>query len=177
MAHGPAAPKMSVTDDDVKPSICDDRRVSIRQIVSFIGVSFGSVQWALIDTLGMGKLSARWVARMLMPDQKLAIVGTYFKNTVDSFPGWSNIFLQSSLPWIRPGFTSLNSNPRYKASNGNTLILHLPRSSNRLPRPRRSFSYLFSRTVKVVLMIDYLQKGHRWGLRLRTSPIEGRHQG
>ena len=39
-------------------------------IASEVGISFGAVQSILTDILGMSKVSARWVPRMLTDDQK-----------------------------------------------------------------------------------------------------------
>ena len=47
-----------------------DRRGSLHEIARQIGISFGSVQFILTDILGMSKVSARWVPRMLTKDQK-----------------------------------------------------------------------------------------------------------
>ena len=49
--------------------ICDRRR-DLRSIASEVGISFGAVQSILTDILGMSKVSARWVPRMLTGDQK-----------------------------------------------------------------------------------------------------------
>ena len=47
-----------------------DRRRNLRDIASEVGISFGAVQSILTDILGMSKVSARWVPRMLTEDQK-----------------------------------------------------------------------------------------------------------
>ena len=47
-----------------------DRRRTLRDIASEVGISFGAVQSILTDILGMSKVSARWVRRMLTEDQK-----------------------------------------------------------------------------------------------------------
>ena len=49
--------------------ICDRRR-DLRSKASEVGISFGAVQSMLTDILGMSKVSARWVPRMLTSDQK-----------------------------------------------------------------------------------------------------------
>ena len=72
-------PTTSTTDDQAETThrtVLDDRRFSIQQIASIIGISLGSVQTVLTEILGMIKLSARWVPRMLTPDQKLARLET-----------------------------------------------------------------------------------------------------
>ena len=47
-----------------------DRRRGLRDIARQIGMSFWAVQYILTDILGMSKVSARWVPRMLTKDQK-----------------------------------------------------------------------------------------------------------
>ena len=46
-----------------------DRRRDLRIIASEVGINFGTVQIILTDILGMSKVSARWVPRMLTDDQ------------------------------------------------------------------------------------------------------------
>ena len=43
-----------------------DRRRSLHDIARQIGISFGAVQSILTDLLGISKVSARWVPRMLI---------------------------------------------------------------------------------------------------------------
>ena len=47
-----------------------DRRQDLRIKACEVGIRFGGVQLILTDILGMSKLSARWVSRMLSDDQK-----------------------------------------------------------------------------------------------------------
>ena len=47
-----------------------DRRWGLPSIASEVGISFGAVQSILTEILGMSKVSARWVPRMLNNDQK-----------------------------------------------------------------------------------------------------------
>ena len=51
------------------------RRRSLRDIARQIAISFGAVQSSLTDILGMSKVSARWVLRMLAKDQKKSRLG------------------------------------------------------------------------------------------------------
>ena len=61
-------PKNATTDENVEIFhnlvICDRRR-DLRSIASEVGISFGAVQTIPTDILGMSKVSARWVPRML----------------------------------------------------------------------------------------------------------------
>ncbi len=54
--------------------VMNDRRVTIQHLANTFGISFGPVQRILSDVLQMSKLAARWVPRMLSPDQKVARV-------------------------------------------------------------------------------------------------------
>ena len=47
-----------------------DRKRDLRSISNEIGIRFGAVESILTDILGMSKVSARWVLRMLANDQK-----------------------------------------------------------------------------------------------------------
>ena len=46
------------------------RRRDLRNIASEVGISSGAVHSILTDILGISKVSARWVPRMLTNDQK-----------------------------------------------------------------------------------------------------------
>jgi len=47
-----------------------DRRLKIREIAETVGLSKDRVGYILNEILGMRKLSARWVPRLLIPDNK-----------------------------------------------------------------------------------------------------------
>ena len=51
--------------------LMNDRRVTVKHIAQTLRIIVGSVHTALTEILGISKLSARWVPRMLAPDQKL----------------------------------------------------------------------------------------------------------
>lgn len=66
-------PRTSLTNDNiraVRELIEGDRRLTIEQIVSEVGISYGSVQSIITDQLGFRKISARWVPRLLTENQK-----------------------------------------------------------------------------------------------------------
>ena len=61
-------PKDATTDENVETVhnlVMCDRRRDLRCIASEVGISFWAVQTILTDILGMSKVSARWVPRML----------------------------------------------------------------------------------------------------------------
>ena len=66
-------PKDATTDDNVEivhNLVMCNRRRDLQSIASEVSISFGAVQKNLTDVLGMSKVSARWVPRMLTDDQK-----------------------------------------------------------------------------------------------------------
>ena len=66
-------PKEATTDGNVElvhSLIMCDRRRRLRDIARQIGIRLGAVQSILIVILGISKLSARWVPRMLTKDQR-----------------------------------------------------------------------------------------------------------
>lgn len=48
----------------------DDRRITVAEIASEVGISYGSAQAIITDNLEYRKVSARWVPRLLTEDQK-----------------------------------------------------------------------------------------------------------
>lgn len=69
----PGRPIEVTTDDMVKKIeniVLADRRIKLREIVDAVNVSIERVQYILEEKLGMKKVSARWVPRLLTEEQK-----------------------------------------------------------------------------------------------------------
>ena len=69
----PGAPKTATTEDNVKrihDLVLVDRRLKVREITETVGISQDCVDHILHEILDMRKLSARWVPRLLTPDNK-----------------------------------------------------------------------------------------------------------
>ena len=67
------SPKDATADENVKvvhTLVMCDRRRDLRSIASEVGIGFGTVQSILTDILGMSKVSAILVPRILTDDQK-----------------------------------------------------------------------------------------------------------
>uniref|UniRef100_A0A3Q0T381 Mos1 transposase HTH domain-containing protein n=1 Tax=Amphilophus citrinellus TaxID=61819 RepID=A0A3Q0T381_AMPCI len=56
--------------DRVHHMVMDDSRLTVNQIANAVGISRERVENILHNELGMSKISARWVPRLLTPDQK-----------------------------------------------------------------------------------------------------------
>ena len=63
------------TDNLVAAVAAVDRRVKIKDIAKGLQVSYGTIYNILHDDLGLEKLSARWVPKLLSQEQKQARVG------------------------------------------------------------------------------------------------------
>ena len=134
-----------------------DRRVKVREIFDAIGISYGSVVSILNDQLGLRKLSARWVPRLLSIDHKRKRVTTS-KDCLELFNRNSNEFLrrfitvdetwihyntpetkQQSKQWVSPGEPApKKANVRLSANKVMAIVFWDPRG---------------------IIHIDYLQKG------------------
>ncbi|UYV73413.1 hypothetical protein LAZ67_10003098 [Cordylochernes scorpioides] len=71
--HGPGRPVESVTQENID-KIHDlamlDRRMTVRQIEETLGIPKTTVDRIMREHLGFRKISARWVPKLLTPDQK-----------------------------------------------------------------------------------------------------------
>ena len=117
-------PKDATIDENVEIVhnlvMCDSRR-DLRSIASEVGISFGAVQTILTDVLGMFKVSARWVPRILTDDQKRSRldISRYLLSHYEDDPGdfidrvvtqnetWVHHFdsesKMQSMQWKHPG--------------------------------------------------------------------------
>jgi histone-lysine N-methyltransferase SETMAR len=72
--EAPSRPETATTLENVgkvHKLVLADRRIQVRQIAGTLGISIGSVETILHEHLGFKKISARWVPRLLSPDNKV----------------------------------------------------------------------------------------------------------
>lgn len=67
----PTTATTEVTISRLHRAVMDDRRLTVNQLADTVGISRERVENILHSELGMSKVSARWVPRLLTPDQKL----------------------------------------------------------------------------------------------------------
>ena len=60
--------------DKIHDIVLNDRRLKVREISETVNISVGRVWHILHECLGMRKLSAKWVPRLLTADHKQARV-------------------------------------------------------------------------------------------------------
>ncbi|UYV80494.1 hypothetical protein LAZ67_19000324 [Cordylochernes scorpioides] len=71
--HGPGRPVESVTQeniDKIHDLVMLDRRMTVRQIGETLGIPKTTVDRIMREHLGLRKISARWVPKLLTSDQK-----------------------------------------------------------------------------------------------------------
>ncbi|UYV71760.1 hypothetical protein LAZ67_9000294 [Cordylochernes scorpioides] len=71
--HGPGKPVESVTQeniDKIHDLVMLNRRMTVRQIEETLGIPKTTVDRIMREHLGLRKLSAHWVPKLLTPDQK-----------------------------------------------------------------------------------------------------------
>ena len=76
-AERPGRPKEMTSQkmiDKIHDIVLNDRRLKVREISETVNISVGCVWHILHECLGMRKLSARWVPRLLTADHKRARV-------------------------------------------------------------------------------------------------------
>ena len=104
----------------VEELVREDRRMTIEQIADVVDVSTGAVHQILHESLNMRKVCARWVPKMLTPEQKQARVDTceellelfhedpnFLDRLVTQDESWFHLrepeSKQDSMVWKRPG--------------------------------------------------------------------------
>lgn len=153
-------PKTVVTDQIVSKihnAILDDRRLKVREIAEAVNISIDRVHHILRDVLGMRKLTARWVPRLLTVDQKRIRLNIsqecldLFKRNPTEFlrrfitvdESWIHHYTpetkQQSKQWIGPGESA-------------------PKKAKTVPSAGKVMATVFWDSRGVVL-IDYLEQG------------------
>ena len=93
---------------------------------SEVGISFGTVQSILTDILGMSKVSARWVLRMLTDDQKKTMhdISRYLLSRYEDDPG---NFIEPVVTQDETWDHHVTQSQKRRAFNGSILAHHLLR--------------------------------------------------
>lgn len=161
--HAPGAghPKTVVTQDNidlVHNMVLEDRRVTVKFIAESCGFSVGSVEKILHDELGLNKMAARWVPKMLTRDQKRIRQLTSETNLaiINQDPdGFLERFLTVDETWVH------HFDPESKRQS-------IEWRHRGLPPPRKFRSTTSAGKVMAtvfwdaagVVLIDFLPRGH-----------------
>lgn len=152
-------PSSSVTEVNIKrvqDLLEEDRRIDIRFISEIIGISYGSVHHILTENLGLTKLCARWIPRLLTCTQMDARVVLSKSNlrSMDRDPDFYEKLITVDETWIH----------YYDPDSKQQSQQWLPRGSNPPLKARvtpslgKVMATIFWDATGI-LLIDYLQKG------------------
>lgn len=152
---------IEVTTEDMVDKIHDivlaDRRVKIREIADSVNISIERVQNILHEKLGMRKLSARWVPRLLTLDQKRNRVTTSmqclakFKHNPSEF---LRRYVTVDETWIH------HYTPEMKVQSAQWVFPgeRAPKKAKTIQSAGKVMATVFWDSQGIIL-IDYLEKG------------------
>ncbi|GFR27136.1 mariner transposase [Trichonephila clavata] len=107
----PGAPKIATTENNVTKIhdlVLADHRLKVSEIAEIVSISKDHVAHILHEILGIRKLSARWVPRLLTPDNKRNLVTTseqclaLFKRNPKEFLRRYGTFGETWIHWYIP---------------------------------------------------------------------------
>lgn len=156
----PGRPVEVTTDEKINKVhdiVLADRRMKIREIAEMVNISIERVQNILHAKLGMRKLSARWVPRLLTIDQKRKRVTTSTQ-CLDKFKRNPSEFLRCYVTvdetWIHHYTPETKSQSAQWVSPGEGA----PKKAKTIPSAGKVLATIFWDS-KGIILIDYLEKG------------------
>ncbi|XP_022822885.1 histone-lysine N-methyltransferase SETMAR-like [Spodoptera litura] len=153
----PVEVSTSETAEKIHDMVLADRRLKVREIVEAIGISHGSVVSILNDHLGMRKLSARWVPRLLTIDDKRKRV-TISQKCLALFNRNINEFLRRFVTvdetWIHHNTPETKQQSKQWVSRGESA----PKKAKVGLSANKVMATVFW-DARGIIHIDYLQKG------------------
>ncbi len=160
-AKGAGPPQIVITQENidlVHDMILKDRRITIQFIADTLHMSAGSIEKILNEYLNLRKLSARWVPRMLLPDQKRIRVLTSEANLMMFNADEDNFmsrFVTVDETWVHhfdPESKQQSKEWREKGSAP-------PLKFRVVPSAGKLMATIFW-DADGILLIDYLDRGH-----------------
>lgn len=152
---------MEVTTEDMVNKIHDivlaDRRVKVREIADIVHISIERIQNILHEKLGMRKLSARWVPRLLTVEQKRNRMTTsehclaMFKRNPKEF---LRRFVTVDETWIHHYTPEMKEQSKQWISPGETA----PKKARTVPSAGKVMATVFWDSQGIIFT-DYLEKG------------------
>ena len=106
--------------NQVRALIVQDTRITVRELVDEVGVSIGSVHTILTADLGLRRVSAKFVPKLLTMEQKQLCL-EIAQDMLDCVESDSN-FLNAVITVMSRGFMGTTQKQRCSPHNGN--ILH-----------------------------------------------------
>ena len=88
---------------EIQEYILEDRRVTVENVAEHYGISYGTAQDIMSNKLGMRRVSARWVPRLLLPEQmgvRVKICNEYCRQYKDEGDTFLNRVVTCAETWI-----------------------------------------------------------------------------
>lgn len=152
-------PKSATTPeliDRVHDMVLEDRRVKLREIAEAVGISVERVCHILHNELHMNKLCARWVPRILTPEQKRnrmtmsqRALELYNKNPAD----FLRRFITMDETWIHHYTPESKQQSKQWTEAGSSA----PKKAKSVPSAGKVMASVFW-DAKGILLVDYLEK-------------------
>lgn len=156
----PGRPSDVVTEEIVEKVhdiIIADRRTKVREVSQAVGISYGTAIKILKDKLRLRKVSARWVPRLLTPDNK-RLRETMSKQCLDRFKQNPKEFLRRIVTvdetWIHYYTPDTKRQSKQWIFPGESA----PKKAKTVPSAGKVMATIFWDS-KGIILIDYLQKG------------------
>jgi histone-lysine N-methyltransferase SETMAR len=145
----PGRPSTSCTDENisrVKETTRSNRRLTIREKADDLNISFGSDQHILTNVLNMNRVSAKFVPRILTPEQKeqRLSISLELRDLVTSDPNFFQNLITGDESWV------YGYDPETKVQSSQCKTLNSPRPK----KARQSKS-----SVKVMLIVFFDLEG------------------
>lgn len=153
-------PKTATASDNIKKihqMVLDDRRMKVREIEEALGISKERICHILNEELGMRKLSARWVPRLLTLDQKrirMNISKALLTRFKQNEPDFLQRFITVDETWIHHYTPETKEQSKQWIAKGEPA----PKKAKTVSSAGKVMATVFWDSHGIIL-IDYLQKG------------------
>ena len=88
---------------EIQEYILEDRRVTVENVAKHFGISYGTAKDITSNKLGMRRVSARWVPRLLLPKQmgvRVKMCNKYYRQYNDEGDTFLNRVVTCDETWI-----------------------------------------------------------------------------
>ena len=88
---------------EIQEYILEHRRVTVEYVAEYFSISYGTAQDIMSNNLGMRRVSARWVPRLLLPEQmgvRVKMCNEYYRHYNDESDTFLNRVATCDETWI-----------------------------------------------------------------------------
>ena len=143
--------------DRIYQMVMNDRRLTISHLANVISISRERVENILHNELGMSKVSARWVPRLLTPDQKLTRL-VMSKANLARFEADPDRFIERFLIQDECWIHHFEPETKRQSMQWKHSISPAPKKAKVVSSAEKVMASVFW-DAKGIVFIDYLQKG------------------